>query len=182
MVRHEQEAERAARLEQAAQAEQGARAAFISYLSDEITSASTAIMQFRNRISFTVFVGPFIVMGSLIISARNRKLDFAFDSLLEWVAIIVALVGFLALGILAGVIERNTWKNVHIWRNLVAIVQSGTHVTNEKATSGILDLGDKKTALWFYLFAFIIILLTFGATGYLAAEIMQFEQVQVLEK
>ncbi len=43
----------------------------IVYLSKEIETVTTSLMTFRTRISFTVLLGPFIVMGSVLFATRG---------------------------------------------------------------------------------------------------------------
>ncbi len=146
----------------------------VNYLSNEITSASTSIMQFRNRISFSLFVGPFLLLGSIIIAAKDRQLDLRLHSRDELLAAVGAIIGFLTLGWMAGSIERQTWRNVDRWRILIADIQGGKSVSADEAKSLILDPATTERVRFLYLLAFFVILLTFLATGYLAREIMQF--------
>jgi hypothetical protein len=43
----------------------------IEYLSAEISTLATNTMTFRSRITFSIFIGPFLILGSLIILSAN---------------------------------------------------------------------------------------------------------------
>ena len=49
----------------------GLRAEVIKHLSSEIQNQSQYLMTFRSRIAFTVLVGPFIVLGSVLVAAKT---------------------------------------------------------------------------------------------------------------
>lgn len=145
----------------------------VSYLSNEITSATTAIMQFRNRISFTVFVGPFILLGSVIIAAGKVKLEFKEVGWVWWLWALGAAAGFVYLGWIAGGIEQHAWNQVKKWRELLVAILAGNVVTETEAKSHIVESGVSGVRLN-YLRAFLVILVTFVAIGYLAYKSLKF--------
>lgn len=92
---------------------------FIQHLSKEIETQTNAIMTFRTRIGFTVFIGPFVLLGSFMVGTNRvphiERLTFG------TIAVLVFL-GFcyLALGLVGGLIERRVLLQCNHWRALIA--------------------------------------------------------------
>jgi hypothetical protein len=96
----------------------------IDYLSKEIETQTNNLMTFRARINLAVFVGPFVLMGSLVIRndiPRGIHL-WSVKTLLP--ATVLALI-YLTLGWVCGSIEIQIWKKCNEWRKLIAELSSG---------------------------------------------------------
>ena len=48
----------------------------ITYLSSEIQTHSQYLLTFRSRISFTVLVGPFLILGSFLVAAKPTARNY----------------------------------------------------------------------------------------------------------
>ena len=130
----------------------------IAYLSKEIETQSKNLMAFRERINFTVFVGPFVLLGAMLYGGiipriswgdltRAAKLGLFFSLLL-------AILSYLTMGIACSRIEKHIWDQCNTWRARIADISSG----NKKAFT-IEDLHFEehltKGYLWVY-FAMVI--------------------------
>jgi len=101
----------------------------IDYLSKEIETQSKNLMAFRERINFTVFVGPFVLLGAMLYGGILRlnwgglplsaKLGFGSSLLL-------ALLSYLTMGIACSKIEKHMWDQCNIWRARIADISSGS--------------------------------------------------------
>ena len=93
----------------------------IEYLSKEIETHTTTMSAFRLRIAFTLFVGPYIALGTYLV-AKNGAL--------------VCFFGFCA-GLT--IIEEHTWKQCNRWRNLIAQILNGNELQQDKAGQFYFD-------------------------------------------
>lgn len=92
---------------------------FIQHLSKEIETQTNAIMTFRTRIGFMVFLGPFVLLGSFMVGTNRvphiEGLTFRTITVLVFLGIC-----YLALGLVGGLIERWIWLQCNRWRALIA--------------------------------------------------------------
>ena len=92
---------------------------FIQHLSKEIETQANAIMTFRTRIGFTVFIGPFVLLGSFMVG--TKRVPHIEGLTPGTIAVLVVLgVCYLALGLVGGLIERGVWRQCNRWRALIA--------------------------------------------------------------
>lgn len=73
-------------------------------LSKEIETTSNNIMLFRTRIGFGLLVGPFLLLGSLIVGAKGQPVSFNLGKL-GWTALGVDIICFVGIAYIASEIE-----------------------------------------------------------------------------
>ena len=106
-------------------------AELIEYLSKEIETQTNNLMTFRARINFAVFIGPFVLLGSLLYSAKHLQ------SIGNWWIFVTAFVflvlSYLTMGWACASIEIHVWRQCNKWRTLIAEISGGrTEVTPEQ--------------------------------------------------
>lgn len=110
----------------------------INHLSKEIVTQTNGLMTFRARINFAVFVGPFVLLGSLLYGSR-----FFPQVTNKWVLVISVLIivlSYLTMGWVCASIEIHVWRQCNRWRNLIADLSSGAI---DKVTPGELRFDHK---------------------------------------
>lgn len=99
-------------------------AKLIDYLSKEIVAQNNNLMTFRARINFAVFIGPFVLLGSLLYSGKY------FVGVRNWwilsITLVVLILSYLTMGWACASIEIHVWKQCNKWRALIARISSGT--------------------------------------------------------
>ena len=148
------------------------RTELTEYLTKEIETLSTNTMTFRSRIAFSVFIGPFLILGSIIVSTSRSGLNLSLDSRSAWIAAVIAGLAFWTLGIISGRIEQGALEKCNQWRRCIIKLQSEEPLTNEELEELILDKPPVRV-MWVYLGAFLLILITFASTAYLATELVR---------
>jgi hypothetical protein len=104
----------------------------IEYLSKEIETQTNNLMTFRTRVSFAALIGPFFLLGSLIVAAR--RLPKANNLWLIAGGLLLMILSYLTLGWAASEIERHTWHQCNVWRGFIAEIFGGNskNITAEK--------------------------------------------------
>lgn len=143
----------------------------MSHLTTEIESKSTNIMNFRTKIAFTVFIGPFLLLGSIIVGTRGT-VKLSLDIANDWWVVLLALLAFLALGWISGAIECQVWKRINKWRRCIVHLQAESDITTTQLQEYLIDNTIEGGITWTYVLAFLVILLAFGASAYIAASIV----------
>jgi hypothetical protein len=98
--------------------------AVIDQIAQEIQSGADIITSLRTRSAFTIWIGPYIVLGSILVAVKG-------GFIVDWRPLPVGLlifagVGYLALGNLAGRIEKYTMKRSNNLRECIAsIMETG---------------------------------------------------------
>jgi len=130
----------------------------INYLSREIETQSKNLMAFRERINFTVFVGPFVLLGAMLYGGIIPRISWGdltgAAKLGLFFSLLLAVLSYLTMGIACSRIEKHIWDQCNIWRARIADISSGN-----KKTLTIEDLHFEehltKGYLWVY-FAMVI--------------------------
>jgi hypothetical protein len=94
----------------------------INYLSKEIETHSNNQMVFRSRVNLSVFLGPFIILGYLLIGTKGFSFAWKRDPL-SIIAIALVCFCFLAMGYITGRIEDSILGQCNKWRELIAGLQ-----------------------------------------------------------
>ena len=129
-------------------------------------------MTFRSRIAFSVFIGPFLILGSIIVSSSKNGLNLSFNSTKAWIAALIAAAAFWALGLISGRIERGSWDQCNQWRQCIIKLQNDNALTEDDLEKMVLDK-PYISIVWVYALSFILILITFATTAYLATELVR---------
>lgn len=142
----------------------------INHFSREIETLTSSIMSFRNRIVFTVFIGPYLLLGSIFV-ATNGNFTLNTNSTWVWVAIVVASVIFFALGVASSRIEKLAWRQCEKWRRIIIKLANcddeASTLLNEAINS--TEFGDNIESS--YKKTFALILLSLYAIGFIVANI-----------
>lgn len=130
----------------------------IQHLSKEIETHTNSITVFRSRVHLSVYLGPFVVFGYFVVTAKGLPASWTIDTL-TWVAIVVVCVCFLALGLFCASVEEHTWNQCNRWRMLIARLQKV-----DPPLLGDNDLVFNQTLKSAYLIAFLLLLLSLFGT------------------
>jgi drug/metabolite transporter (DMT)-like permease len=97
----------------------------LEHLSKEITTHTQQLMTFRTRVTYTIWVGPFILLGSYLIATKDKKVSMHWDC---WgiLLLFAATVLFCGLSYLLARIEEHTWDQCNKWRSSIVRICSGT--------------------------------------------------------
>jgi len=100
------------------------RAELIKHLTKEIEVLSTNVITTRLRAAFTVWIGPIVLLGALVVRQNARGITISPEPrLLAAFGILFGLYMFLAY--VSGRIERYVANKCNEWRKLIALVASG---------------------------------------------------------
>jgi len=141
------------------------RSALVTHLSKEIETLTKNIAEFRARIALSIFLGPFILLGSLLVAAKDSsgKCSAATNVVHPSLrASVVCVSVFLILGWMAGTIEEHMWDQCNKWRLLILRLIGDTSVKVEKS-----DLYFKKRVTLCYFIVFLLLLVGFVSTTHL---------------
>jgi len=87
----------------------------IQHLSKEIETHTSGITDFRAKTSFTLLVGPFIVLGSFLVLAKTLNVKLPFNKVNIALLIFMGLC-FMAMGYACSRIEKDVWDQNNRWR------------------------------------------------------------------
>jgi len=91
----------------------------IKALSEEITKGSDRIIAFRNRVAFLTWIGPIVVLGSVVVAAKGNlpiRVVNVWGTVIPGIIIVVCYLG---LGVVAAKIEKHAWNHVNSVRNIL---------------------------------------------------------------
>jgi hypothetical protein len=139
---------------------------FIEHLSKEIETHTNAMMTFRTRIAFIVFLGPFVLLSSILVGTK-RMPDIAKLTPWTFIAIGVLCTCYIVLGLVSGMIERGIWRQCNRWRAQIAtlVARKDMNVTSES-----VQFSDRHLLLA-YVIAFILFFLSFIAMIFLISSL-----------
>jgi len=150
------------------------KTAMVEYFSTEISTLTTNMMTFRSRITFSIFIGPFLILGTLIILSAKEPLTYGPItgwSLKMWAALLVALLGFICLGVISGKIEQGALVQANQWRKCIVLLQSTDEFDANELERKILDTQSWR-ATTVYIIAYIALIGTFISIVYLALKLV----------
>jgi hypothetical protein len=144
----------------------------ISYLSGEIETLTATTMDFRSKIAFTFWIGPFVVLSSIILSAdkAGETLDLTLSRSQLW-AIAIAVSAYLVLGFFGGAIERQAWEKCNEWREAILLVQRNEQTDQETLKDLVLHKSIANQIHFSYLFVFFLMAIIFCASAFLAFQL-----------
>jgi hypothetical protein len=87
------------------------RVELIKHLSAEITSGADFLHTFRSRMAFNVLLGPFLVLGSIVVAATKITIFWP-KGFWPWFGLSMAIFSYIALGFFGFMLDRYlTWQN-----------------------------------------------------------------------
>jgi hypothetical protein len=90
-------------------------AKLVDHLSKEIITQTNNLMIFRSRINFAVFIGPFVLLGSMLYSGHGLpRVEH------QWLLLTIIVLSYLTMGWTCASIEIHIWKQCNRWRALIA--------------------------------------------------------------
>ena len=107
---------------------------FIEHLSKEIETHTNAMMTFRTRIGFTVFLGPFVLLGAYMMG--TQRVPVVHNLTRGTVGLIILLgICYVLLGLVGALIERGMLRQCNRWRNVIVAL-----VDREDVDARIADI------------------------------------------
>lgn len=148
----------------------------IDHLTKEIEVVTTNMITHRIRGAFVVWIGPFILLGSLIVATKGNfqlKTD-DWDSMN--IVIRVACGIYIVLGIIGGFIEWQVWSQCDKWRKSISKI-AANKIKNECEMYEALTFKRLRLAVIpAYFFVFCLILASFWCIAYISAHVEATEQ------
>jgi len=77
----------------------------IEHLSKEIQTVTETTMSFRTRIAFIAWIGPFVILSSIVVGTKGVFRVDLYD-IIFWCALVVFCLSYVGLAILGGRIEK----------------------------------------------------------------------------
>ena len=137
----------------------------IEHLSREIETHTTNMMTFRARINFAVFVGPFVILGSLIVGAKGipRRIDFD-----GWTiaAVILLLMSYILMACVCATIERQMWKKCNVWRGTIRKL-----VMEESSTVTADEINFREGLRLGYTLVYIAMIVAFACAAWIVSRV-----------
>ena len=90
--------------------------AIISHLSMEIQLLITNAHTFRIKSAYTLWIGPYIILGAILYSIEIDTLNVELSDI-SYIAIIISVLSYLLLDVLGGFIERHSWRQIKCLRD-----------------------------------------------------------------
>jgi len=153
-------------------------AAMIEYLSKEIETMSNNTMQSRSKISFSLWAGPFFLLGTLIVGSEKGGFGLQDPGTTAWIVIgLASLLFFGGIAFIVGHIEHGAWDKCNQWRHCIVDLQLNKEIPEEKFKELVeyKEITQKVTIA--YLLVFAISFLMFVAVIYFIAHLMNFSRV-----
>ena len=143
----------------------------IQHLTKEIEVLSETVMTFRLRAAFTVWIGPYILLGSVIIATKG-SFEINMDSPVLLLGVSFIAMGlYLGLGWAAGRIEQQAWKQCNQWRDTISRLAAGDISSGVMLYEGMKFSGLHDRIRRAYLIVFGLILASFLCVGFIAAHV-----------
>lgn len=133
----------------------------IEHFSKEIETHTNNLMIFRTRIMMSLFIGPFVALGAVLVASKGRPLHLKFDCG-TWLALAVILLSYFAMGIAGAWIEKHTWHQCNKWRFLIVQIARGPTSTIAREEFEFHDRLYRS-----YLVCYTVALMAIGSVFYL---------------
>lgn len=137
----------------------------IDHLSREIETHTKNMMTFRARINFAVFVGPFVLLGSIMVSAKGVPRGITPDKR-TILAAIVLLMSYILMACTCAAIERQMWRRCNKWRRLIARI-----VLNDSVAISEEDLVFPESVRLGYALVYTAIIIAFGCAVWIVSRV-----------
>lgn len=142
------------------------RKALIEQLSKEVQASADSIMSLRTRTAFTIWVGPYVVLGSVVVATKGGFTLNIANSTFQ-LGIVAAVGCYLALGYAAGRIEKYALERSNQYRTCIIDL-----ATTGKMNSALyLDTLLPSMIVRSYHFVFLALLVCFFGVALLVSAI-----------
>jgi len=140
----------------------------IDHLSKEIQKITETTITFRTRIAFVAWIGPFILLSSVIVASKGIFRIPTNDPLFIRASILCCIC-YLALGYIGAKMEKMSWERCNFLRQKIiqyAKLKSPDNISD-------LDLRDRTPdyVLRVYMWAFIVIVVSFVSFSIMTSRI-----------
>lgn len=132
---------------------------FIEHLSRDIATQTSYLVTFRSRLAFTILIGPFVLLGSFLIAANGivPASRLGVDAI---VAIVIACVCYLVLGVYGAMLDNHVTRQCNTWRRQIDSLR-------KDSPEEIGDIGFEHKPFRAYLAGLGLVLLAFLSIAYL---------------
>ena len=142
----------------------------LEHQSREIETHTNDVTLLRSRASLSVILGPFVVLGSLVIGMRGSPVRLTFDAT-ALVLGVLACASFLALGYLSARIEVHTWDQCNRWREMISrLCTDRGDGEGSDPTAVVLVFPHRLIRV--YVWSYAIMLVSFLSTTALVAHVL----------
>lgn len=120
------------------------------HISAEIRVHSEERTQFRLRASLGVYIGPFVVLGSILVASKEHptKVSFNCGSYLEMIIIAACFMG---LGVVAAHVEDDIWRKCNELRSILVRIHASKSVDPAEVASALHhEPRLTKAYMWIY--------------------------------
>jgi hypothetical protein len=141
----------------------------IQYLSKEIETTTNTMMVFRSKMGFAVLVGPFLILGTLVYSAKGLQFSTHFGA---WgiIAICVDIFCYLGLAFATAKIEEDAWRHCDRCRKLISDLHADPtlEIGNKNAWKDPTHVNWMK---WSYLLVCTLLIISFISSVYVISRV-----------
>lgn len=130
----------------------------IKYLSGEIESHSEYLMTFRSRIAFTVLIGPFVILGYVLVVSKPTATNYVGQEVA--LAFGAVAVSYLILGFCTSRLDQHCTDQCNKLRRAIIKVSAGKNLDET-------DLLIRDPVVWPYMAAFSSVIVAFFCIGWL---------------
>jgi hypothetical protein len=134
--------------------ENSLRTELIKHLSAEITTEVGFLNTLRSRMAFSVLVGPFLILGSLVVAVPKINLIWPHGRRMPWIGLCLTALCYLGLGLYGSELDRfGTDQCDSLRKTLISVAK------REPLEKIRLDYPHRHTGA--YLWGFFLVLATF---------------------
>ena len=137
----------------------------IEHLSKEIETHTKNMMTFRARINFAVFVGPFVLLSSLMIGAKGVPRGVTPD-IRTIVSAILLLMSYILMASTCAAIERQMWTKCNAWTRIIARI-----IRNEPVEITGNDLVFKEEVRLGYALVYAAVIVAFACAAWIVSRV-----------
>jgi len=140
----------------------------IEYVSSEIESQLEHMTTWRSRASLSVFLGPYVILGSILIGTKGLAISVTGNLCLFILSVLGLAVCFIGLGFASASVEEHCWDYCNKLRTLVAKLQRG-----EITKLGDDDLVFPHRVKTTYIYTYILLIISFVFTVVIISQLGQ---------
>jgi hypothetical protein len=140
--------------------EEPLRGDLIKHISAEIVAHQEWLATLRSRMGFTVLIGPFLVLGSVLIATKSAPTIMVWPTERPpWASFISAVLCFIGCGVYGAFLDKHGTKQCDFWRAILVSVAKGESISE-------VHLDFKHHHFWAYVPGFVLSLGAFLGMTY----------------